>query len=125
MNILIVENNLLQQRALTLFFENLIHFKIKLFIKENGKKGLDFIKSNKEKIDLIFTDVKMPVMDGVEFCSELRKIDNLIPIVLMTANYEQYNSHTVPGVNKFIIKPFDFDLIGDIVYNYRKEQTIL
>lgn len=121
MNLLILEDNEIQQRILRGFFNKLTRPKIKIFIKKNGKEGLDFIKSTEKKIDLIFTDVKMPVMDGIKFCNKVRETDKSTPIILMTANYEQHNSRTVQNVNNFIIKPFNFGLIGDIVYKYSKQ----
>jgi CheY-like chemotaxis protein len=115
MNILIIEDNQIQQRVLTDFFGRL---NMTSFIANNGQEGLDFIKSTKEKIDFIFTDVKMPVMGGVEFVEEFRKTDSETPIVLMTANYELHNKNTISGINESIIKPFDLDVIYNIFCKY-------
>ena len=47
---------------------------------ENGKAALDLFSA--EKFDLVITDVMMPIMDGNEFCAELRKIAPDIPILM-------------------------------------------
>ena len=52
---------------------------------ENGKHGLDKVMEN-NKINLILTDLHMPVMDGIEFIRKVRDIEiySKIPIVLLT-----------------------------------------
>lgn len=54
-----------------------------------GGKGIERIKAG-NRYDLIFTDIMMPQMTGIETYSEIRKIDERIPIVLMSA----YSSST-------------------------------
>ena len=118
MNILIAEDNEIQQRILSAFFNQ--HLKIKPFIKENGQVALDFIKHNKnKKLDLIFTDFRMPVMNGMEFCKELRKTDQLTPIILMTAQYEGFINNQYDGIiNEILMKPYRLDSLATIISRY-------
>ena len=117
MNILIAEDNQIQQRILSVFFTQ--HLKINPFIKENGQVALDFIQHNKnKKIDLIFTDFKMPVMDGMTFCKELRKTDTLTPIILMTAQYEKCLSLQYAGINEIIMKPYKLYSLANVISRY-------
>lgn len=115
MNVLIIEDDQIQQRVLSDFFTTL---NIKSVIKENGSEGMKWVQKNRKKIDLIFSDVQMPVMDGLEFIKEFRIIDTVTPIVLMTANYEVYNSKTVSDVNEYVSKPLNLDLISNIIQKY-------
>lgn len=55
---------------------------------ESGEKGLEKLKSG--KYDLIFLDLKMPGMNGVETLREIRKIDNDVPIYIVTAFHEVF-----------------------------------
>jgi len=73
---------------------------------------------------VIFLDLKIPKMDGIEVTKEIRATENIkeIPIVMMTSSQEQkdrlkaYNN----GVNSYVVKPMDFDAfskaINDIGY---------
>jgi len=63
--------------------------------------------------DLILTDVKMPVMNGVEFLGHIRDIDPDIPVILMTAygNLELAVEAIKKGAFDFIIKPFEFEAL--------------
>ncbi|KOY83798.1 DNA-binding response regulator [Lysinibacillus macroides] len=59
------------------------------------------------KPDILFLDIEMTEMDGIEFASKVRKLSYLIDIVFVTA-YEQYaiEAFTVQAVD-YILKPFD------------------
>lgn len=120
MNILIVEDTYWHQVILEKYIDLIIkdRYKNNIYIKENGQEALDFINYSKDKMDLIFTDVRMPIMDGVKFCEEFRKIDQETPIVMATCNYEKYNSDTIKTATLFTKKPYKFEEIHDIVEYY-------
>lgn len=77
-----------------------------VFSAENGKAALDLYYA--EKVDLVITDVMMPVMDGNELCAELRKISRDLPILMLTAlealddKEKGFNS----GTDDYLTKPF-------------------
>ncbi len=78
-----------------------------IFTAYNGKDGL---KKAKQHIpDLILLDVMMPVMDGIETCLELRKIEELrnTIIVFLSARSEDYSQMAGfdSGANDYINKP--------------------
>jgi DNA-binding response OmpR family regulator len=72
----------------------------------NGKEGLDVYYSFNP--DVIVTDIEMPVMDGKEMVSQIRKVDEAIPILFATAYTNA--QYVVEGyklrVDNFIKKPF-------------------
>jgi DNA-binding response OmpR family regulator len=55
---------------------------------ESGEKGLKKIQT--DKYDLVFLDLKMPGMNGVETLRELRKIDKSVPIYIVTAFHKEF-----------------------------------
>lgn len=71
----------------------------------DGVQALNIIKN--EKIDCCVTDINMPQMDGMKLAEQLRKIDNTIPVIIMTGYPSLQNSIKTlqNGVVDFLIKP--------------------
>lgn len=55
---------------------------------ESGEKGIAMAK--KSKYDLVFLDLKMPGINGVETLRELRKMDRDVPIYIITAFHQEF-----------------------------------
>jgi DNA-binding response OmpR family regulator len=72
-----------------------------------AEKGLKIVE--KEKIDLIFLDIQLPNMNGLEAIRKIREIDEKIPVVMVTAfhNIEEVVKNMEVSVQGFIQKPFD------------------
>lgn len=51
----------------------------------DGKKAVEYYQQNSDSIDLIFMDIKMPIMDGITATKQIRKFDNEVPIIAQTA----------------------------------------
>ncbi|MEO1280129.1 MAG: response regulator [Pseudomonadota bacterium] len=70
----------------------------------SGQTGLDIFE--KESADIIITDYMMPGISGADVTSEVRKLDNLIPIIALTAHAEPktHTELTVSGVSRFMSK---------------------
>ncbi|MFK5937181.1 MAG: response regulator transcription factor [Sulfurimonas sp.] len=84
-------------------------------IAKDGKEGLDkFIKSTP---DIIITDIMMPNLTGLEMAKEIRKIDENIPIIILSAFSEsdKFLDAIDIGVVKYFIKPFDPDELLDYI----------
>jgi len=87
-------------------------FSIELVFVLNGLEAIEHFSKN--QFDLIFMDVKMPVMDGYEATQKIRQIElergmgERIPIVAMTANnmYEEIQECLKIGMDGFLSKPF-------------------
>ena len=81
---------------------------------ENGKVACEHISKN--DYDLILSDIRMPVMDGIELLKWCKK-NCKIPFVVMTgfSNVLSTNQAKELGANGFIPKPFTADdLLGSI-----------
>ena len=85
----------------------------------NGQEGLEALKNN-EGIQLIVTDINMPVMNGIEMIRHIRDDGNNIACVIMSAHTEpEYlKSADELNVSDYILKPFDFikfiNLVGEL-----------
>jgi len=89
------------ETTLSLFFN-------KVLVAPNGIKALDIYKTN--NIDMIITDYVMPIMNGYEFCSQIRKVNKKIPIVIMSnyADKEKLLSVIPLDLTQYLIKPIDY-----------------
>lgn len=74
---------------------------------ENGLEGLKLAREN--DYDVIFMDIRMPVMDGLTATTEIRKFDSDTPIIALSANaYEEDIEKSIEaGMNAHLSKPFD------------------
>jgi CheY-like chemotaxis protein len=88
---------------------------LKIDCAENGREALDMFTSNPDKYDLIFMDMQMPEMDGLEATRQIRALDmpraKTIPIIAMTANAfkEDVVKCLDAGMDGHLGKPLDFD----------------
>ena len=91
---------------------------------ENGKVAVDILRNVKPgEIDVVFMDLQMPVMNGLDATREIRKLENpyasKIPIIAMTADAfsENIAECLEAGMNGHIAKPID---INNVIRELRK-----
>ena len=79
---------------------------------KNGKEVLEIIKGN-PAFDLILMDVRMPIMNGYEATGEIRKFNQSIPIIALSANALQGDVETSirQGCNDHLSKPVNLDTL--------------
>jgi len=84
-------------------------FTKKQFVASNGAEGLELFKQHENEIDLIITDVNMPVLNGLEMVKEIKKININIPIIVATAfSNKEYLLEAIDiGIDKYVLKPID------------------
>ena len=73
---------------------------------KNGKEGLNLISSIKDSIDIILTDIKMPVLDGVEFTKIAKELFPQIKVIVLTTfNEDEYILNSLKnGAYGFLLK---------------------
>jgi len=78
---------------------------------EDGKQALDLAQKN--KIDLVLTDVNMPVMDGITLIKNLRALPNYksTPMLMLTteSGTDKKMEGKAAGATGWIVKPFNPD----------------
>ena len=123
--VLLVEDNLITQELITKIFSN---FGIAIHLSSNGKEGFEMARNLKP--DLILMDVFMPVMNGLEATSLIRKDPVLknTPIIALTAGAQrnQKISAEEAGVSDYLIKPISLNALIPILSRYlRTEKKIV
>lgn len=88
-----------------------------LTLAENGLEGLKALE--KQKFDVIITDINMPIMDGLQFLQKLRELPNsrFTPVLIMTteASRELKEEGKRLGATGWIVKPFDPEKLSSII----------
>ena len=105
--ILVVEDN---EELLALMLQ-VLSKNYHVFTAKNGKQAMNIIL--KEKLDLVVSDVMMPIMDGIELTKQLKANKSFwqLPIILLSAkNKEEDKTEAYAvGADAYITKPFKFD----------------
>lgn len=113
--LLLVEDNVEMREYLHSYFEKDYH----ILEAEDGVIGLDMVR--KHLPDLVISDVMMPHMDGIIFCSHVKSdlATGHIPMIMLTARslpeFEMEGLKT--GADDYIVKPFNIDLLALKVKN--------
>ena len=105
--ILVVEDN---EELLALMLQ-VLSKNYHVFTAKNGKQAMNIIM--KEQLDLVVSDVMMPIMDGIELTKQLKSDKRFwqLPVILLTAkNKEEDKTEAYAvGADAYITKPFKFD----------------
>lgn len=92
-------------------------------IEGEAENGLDALRKLREKsYDLVITDIRMPVMDGIELMKAVSR-EGLAPCVVLLSDYTEYSyarEGLLHGAFDYLGKPVDSDIIGDLLVRVRK-----
>jgi YesN/AraC family two-component response regulator len=82
---------------------------IAIYFAENGKVGVELFKIHTPEI--VITDIKLPVMDGIEMAGEIKSLQNGTKFIVLTAfsNTGYYEKFNEIGFHDFLPKPIEFD----------------
>jgi two-component system copper resistance phosphate regulon response regulator CusR len=80
-------------------------------VADNGKKGLEMALENLDEYDLLLLDWMLPGLSGIEICRAVRKQNQQVPIIFLTAKdtVDDAVFALETGANDFIRKPFSFE----------------
>ena len=108
-SVLIVDDN----ADIRTYLRSILQDRYQLFEAEDGLQGMAVARA--EVPDLIVSDVMMPIMNGLEFCQQVKSdiVTSHIPVILLTAR--ALNQHQIEGyesgADAYITKPFSTPLL--------------
>jgi CheY-like chemotaxis protein len=109
---------------ITLIKFGLAERRYKVTTAGNGREGLQCVKTDRP--DMIILDVHMPHMDGYEFMTELKNLDDMAPppVIMLTANETMEDMFKLEGVKGYFVKPVELrDLLSKIVHCIAENPT--
>jgi DNA-binding response OmpR family regulator len=126
-NILVVEDDV----DIREYLGSLLEETHQVLYASNGREALSVL--NQHEVDLIISDISMPIMDGFELLRSLRnEQQNFTPILFLTAHAEKtaVMQALLLGVDGYITKPFESDELmarvnGLLINNRRRKQAYI
>ncbi len=111
-SLLIVEDEPILRALLVEILENP---EINILEAENGKVAFEILKT--QKFDAVLSDIKMPMMEGLDLLKAIRLEKILVPFILLTGHgdREQTLQALKLGAFDFIDKPFEQDRLKEVV----------
>ena len=94
-----------------------------VFTAENGEEGYEMFEFHHP--DIIFTDIAMPKMSGLEMAKKIRQKDKEVHIVFLSAYTEK--DYLLEAIEvrpiKYFVKPINFDDFDDFFQNHFEDST--
>jgi CheY-like chemotaxis protein len=91
-------------------------------VAENGKEAIEILRN--EEIHMIFMDIEMPVMNGIETTryirNEMPPPMNVVPIIALTAHNPElfFEDYSDAGFDELITKPYSVEKIKEKIRNF-------
>ncbi len=88
---------------------------VQLYQAENGQAGLELYKARKP--DIVITDLRMPLLDGIQMAGEIKSLDPETVIIVVSAhNDAQYLLKAIEiGINHYVMKPVDHHQLISVI----------
>lgn len=125
-SILLIEDDLVNQQVIAAFVERL---GARVDIAKNGMEGLSFWRTHPKLYDAILMDCQMPIMDGYEATTLIRKEEGFmhathsVPIIALTANAMPADRERclAAGMNDFISKPVEVSVFNEVLIKWANQ----
>jgi len=114
-DILIAEDNFINQEIILGLLEN---SKLNIDIAEDGEESV--LRHKEKRYELILMDIQMPIMDGYEAAKAIRKLDQNVPIIAISASAmkEDIVKTEEVGMNDHLNKPIEVEELYKIILKY-------
>jgi len=117
---LVAEDNFINQKLMKSILNR---FGIEVTVVENGEEALSYRKT--EKYDIIFMDIQMPVMGGIESTKKILELEtenheNHVPIVALTANALEGDreKYLAVGMDAYLAKPMNLKELEQVLVDF-------
>ncbi|WP_158702771.1 response regulator [Paenibacillus faecalis] len=122
LTILITDDQKEEREGIAFLIQEL-GFPLKVEFSENGKKALQFLQ--RQSVDILLTDVRMPLMDGLQLTKEALKIQPHLKVILFSgfAEFEYAKTAISLGVSDYLLKPIHVDAFQDTMEKVIQEIT--
>jgi len=113
LNILYAEDENMLRESMVTTLEKLFQ---NTYVAKNGQEAIEIFK--KQDIDIVLTDINMPIMDGIELISQINKLQDNPIIIVLSAHNESRLLQTLINleINNFLNKPVEKDRLIKILY---------
>lgn len=114
MKILLVDDEREEREGIS-FLIRKFRYPLEIVQAPSGKKALDILKE--QKIDILFTDVKMPVMSGLELARIVRETNKEVKIIIYSAYAEfEYAKQAIEmNALRYLLKPIEVDEFKELM----------
>ncbi len=114
---LVADDNTINCKLIKIILENL---GLEVTVVNDGKDAVDMATQN--DYDIIFMDIEMPIMDGVEACKHILEHETKhemkhVPIIALTANTSsgEKEKYMAKGMDDYAVKPLDIEALKMII----------
>jgi len=107
-NVLVVDDEVKMQRILEIMLRDM---QLDVVRADNGKAALEVVA--REPVDLVITDMRMPVMDGIELVKALHEAGQAVPVIVITAHGTVESAVTAMkhGAVDYLMRPFEVETV--------------
>ena len=123
-NVLIIEDDPMVAKFNSIYLQSIPGFTL-AGLASNVEEGRDFLKDR--QVDLILLDVYMGKETGLDMLVELRKEDNPIDVIVITAATDKQSVQTALryGAVDYLIKPFSFERFQDALLQFQQSYKLM
>lgn len=89
---------------------------LKVIVAGDGLQALDIFYTWRASIDLVITDIRMPLMSGTDLAISLRSANPALPLIFISGEPAPQSNKMPPGGTLFIEKPFTPRVLLDAVH---------
>lgn len=118
-----IEDNESVSEMIEMFFDQEAGWNVTF--KFDGEEGWQYYLAHEDQVDMVILDLNLPSKDGVEICRDIRKQNQMVPIIMLTARDSESDQVLGLGIgaDDYVTKPFSpITLIARIRAVHRRAQ---